>query len=286
MRGRERAEESSFSEDFESSVARLLAKERERKKKEKRRKKRRAQKGCRAEFDYTGWSKYNNWRREISSIKYREYGTISSNRRIGELRYWEERPVHGSEKVQKDCWYGCDFPSECLNWKVRERESMEKRERMRVLEEEWVRERARLQTLIEMGEEIENDDESGWDGDFEMFVYNPPTDFYDAGIHSVASVEEDPRISAEEREEDESMVEGKNLGPLGTDCDGLGEGSKLAEYTQCMRKSLDAAAEGEIPPPSPLKECSFGFEDVELRFNIWAGEKGNKMGDLRIGRAF
>jgi hypothetical protein len=162
-----------------------------------------------------------------------------------------------------------------LNGKVRQRE---KRERMRVLEEEWVRERARLQTLIETGEEIENDDESGWDGDVEMDVYTSPTDFYGAENYSVAPVEKNPHISAEERKEDESMVEDENLGPLGTDCDGLGEGSKLAEYTQCRRKSLDAAAEGEIPPPSPLKECSFGFEDVELRCNIWAGEKENKSG--------
>jgi hypothetical protein len=280
-RGRERDKESSFSEGFEISVARLLAKERERKKKEKQRKKRRAQKGCRAEFDYTGWSVYNNWRREIRAIQYRDYGTLGSSRTIGELRFWEGIPVRGrqgSEKVKKDCWRDCDFPSECLNGKVREREWREKREIMRVLEEEWVRERARLQTLIETRDEIENNDESGWDGDVEMDVCTSPTNFNDAGNYSVAPIEGDPRISAEERNEDGSMVECKNLGPLGTDCDGLGEGSKLAEYTQCRRKSRDAAAEGEIPPPSPLKECSFGFEDVELRCNFWAGEKENKSG--------
>jgi hypothetical protein len=278
-RRRERDEESSFSEGFESSVARLIAKQRERKKKEKQRKKRRAQKGCRAEFDYTGWSTYNNWRREILAMQYREYGTLGSSRRIGDLRDWDESPVPGrqrSEKVEKDCWRDCDFPSECLNGKVREREWREKRERVRVLEEEWLRERARLQNLIETGEEIENDEESGWDGDVEMDVYTLPTDSNDAENYSVAPVKEDPRISAEGRGEDESMIEGENLGPLGTDCDGLGEGSKLAEYTQCRRKSLDAAADGEIPPPSPLKECSFGVEDVELRCNIWAGEKENK----------
>jgi len=141
-----------------------------------------------------------------------------------------------------------------------------------------VRERARLQNLIETGEEIENGEGSGWDGDVEMDIYTSPTDSNDLENHSVAPVEEDPRISAEERRDAESMREDENLGPLGTDCDGLGEGSKLAEYTQCRRKSLDAASEGEIPPPSPLKECSFGFEDVELRCNIWAGEKENKSG--------
>lgn len=153
---------------------------------------------------------------------------------------------------------------------------------MRVLEEEWVRERIRLQALTETGEEIENDGESGWDGDVDMDVCTSPKDFYDAETPLVASVEEDSRISAEERKEDEPIVEGTNLGPLGTDCDGLGEGSKLAEYTQCRRKSRDAAAEGEIPPPSPLKECSFGFEDVELRCNIWAGRRRTSRGNVTM----
>ncbi|KAM0142869.1 hypothetical protein ACHAO1_001107 [Botrytis cinerea] len=73
----------------------------------KRKKKRRRQpRGCRAEFDYTGWEHYNHWRRDISLLK------------------TESRSLHNPHfipplKIGKDCYRDCDFPSECQTLHLR-----------------------------------------------------------------------------------------------------------------------------------------------------------------------
>ncbi|APA05625.1 hypothetical protein sscle_01g003950 [Sclerotinia sclerotiorum 1980 UF-70] len=73
----------------------------------KRKKKRRRQpRGCRAEFDYTGWEHYNQWRRETSLLKS------------------ESRAQHNPHfipplKIGKDCYRDCDFPSECQTLHLR-----------------------------------------------------------------------------------------------------------------------------------------------------------------------
>ncbi|KAH6717522.1 hypothetical protein BKA61DRAFT_571612 [Leptodontidium sp. MPI-SDFR-AT-0119] len=54
-----------------------------------------------------------------------------------------------------------------------------------------------------------------------------------------------------------------NLGPLGTDCDGLGEAGYQLSYTQSRRRKSVEGLLGESPPSSPLKEVSFGFEAFE-----------------------
>lgn len=67
----------------------------------KRKKKRRRQpRGCRAEFDYTGWEQYNQWRREYSRLK-SESQSLHNPHFIAPL------------KIGKDCYRDCDFPSEC-----------------------------------------------------------------------------------------------------------------------------------------------------------------------------
>jgi hypothetical protein len=59
--------------------------------------------------------------------------------------------------------------------------------------------------------------------------------------------------------------------PLGTDCNALSEEIYQLEYAKSRRKSFDVGAES--PPNSPLKSCSFGFEDVDMGCNVWAKEK-------------
>lgn len=267
---------------FEDTIQLMRKKEKEYK--EKKRRKRKVQKACRAEFDYTGWSTFNTWRREIRAIKHGQFEKLDAGYRIREIRHWQLPPLSGrgeaSERGEgkKDCWRDCDFPSECLNARVKEREWTLQRQKMLALEEEWVRERARLQQLIEAGPETPDSVMEGnadVDADDEEEV--DTVEFYDAEECSPPLAQDADLIVANHKEEDEAMGIGDdNLGPLGTDCDGLGEESKQALYTNCRRKSLDSVAEGEVPPNSPLKECSFGFEDVELGCNIWVSERERK----------
>jgi hypothetical protein len=249
---------------FGDPVEQLLrAKERERKERRRERKKK-AAKGCKTEFDYTGWSGYNDWRREVRAIRYGEFGNLNFDERV---------------RSKKDCWRDCDFPSECLNEMVRERESRVRREKMRVLEEEWAKEQARVQDLMDA--DFSSSSSSNDDGDVEMHGVDEvdTAQFYDtekcSGHENVHGDDAEMRgvvaVIAEEPGEEEQE---ENLGPLGTDCDGLGEESKEAAYAKCRRKSLDAAAEGDVVPSSPLKECAFGFEDVDLGCSVWVSEVG------------
>jgi hypothetical protein len=250
---------------FGDPVEQLLrAKERERKER-RRERKRKAAKGCKAEFDYTGWSGYNDWRREVRAILFGEFGNLNN---------FDERV-----RSKKDCWRDCDFPSECLNEMVREREWRVQREKMMVLEEEWVREQARVQDLMDVDSSSSSSPND--DGDVEMYGVEEivTAQFYDAekcsehkNVHGDdAEMRGVAAVVAEESGEEEHE---ENLGPLGTDCDGLGEESKEAAYAKCRRKSLDAAAEGDVVASSPLKECAFGFEDVDLGCSVWASEVG------------
>jgi hypothetical protein len=246
---------------FGDPVEQLLrVKERERKER-RRERKRKAAKGCKTEFDYTGWSGYNDWRREVRAIRYGEFGNLNFDERV---------------RSKKDCWRDCDFPSECLNEMVRERESRVRREKMRILEEEWAKEQARVQDLMDA--DFSSSSSSNDDGDVEMHGVDEvdTAQFYDTekcseheNVHGDEA--EMCGVVAEEPGEEEQE---ENLGPLGTDCDGLGEESKEAAYAKCRRKSLDAAAEGDVVPSSPLKECAFGFEDVDLGCSVWASEVG------------
>ena len=250
---------------FGDPVEQLLrAKERERKER-RRERKRKAAKGCKAEFDYTGWSGYNDWRREARAVRYGEFGNVNN---------FDERP-----RCNKDCWRDCDFPSECLNEMVREREWRVQREKMRVLEEEWAKEQARVQDLMDVDSSSSSPSNGG--GDVEMHGVDEvdTAQFYDAekcseheNVHGDDA--EMRGVAAVVTEEPGDEEQEENLGPLGTDCDGLGEESKEVAYAKCRRKSLDAAAEGDVVPSSPLQECAFGFEDVDLGCSVWASEVG------------
>ncbi|KAN0109969.1 hypothetical protein V8E51_006356 [Hyaloscypha variabilis] len=224
-----------------------------------RKTKKRRPKGCRAEFDYTGWEAYNEWRREIRGIKYQcafssPSSSSSSNRRPLTTGLEEEEV----RNEKKDCYRDCDFPSECLNERIgasefarlRERE----RERIRVLEEEWTREReaslpssspffllaAPASALVQ---DPIKDPVIDIDGDIKM------AESFATEVTRASHDENSEAIEVKGEEEE-------NLGPLGTDSDGLGEESKEVAYSACRRKSLDAGTE---TPRSPLKEC-FGVD--------------------------
>lgn len=271
VEGGETDEESRLGTGFGGGVEKLTKRERENKQK-RRERKRRALKGCRAEFDYSGWARYNNWRREVRAIKYSI--SLPASHRLGAVRHWQLSPIGGREnevRERKDCWRDCDFPSECLNERIKERERLRQREIMRELEDEWRRERERLQELMD------GDSTSDSRGE-EMDLDGPEPEV------KVDLDAEEETTGAETKVEGDTGEGEDNLGPVGTDCDGLGEASKEIEYTKCRRKSLDAAAEGEMQPSSPLKECSLGFEDVELGVNVWATKrrKGKEVEDVQM----
>lgn len=75
-----------------------------------------------------------------------------------------------------------------------------------------------------------------------------------------------PSIQGEERDinftASRSETGLENLGPIGVDSDGLGEAGYQLTYTRSIRRKSIEGLIGESPPSSPLKECSFGFEDL------------------------
>jgi hypothetical protein len=89
-------------------------------------------------------------------------------------------------------------------------------------------------------------------------------------------LEDDTEMEEVELEEIKAKGKGKEkealcLGPMGTDCDGLGESGIFNTH---RRKSIDSSMDS--PPSSPLKTCNFGFEDKEMGCDVWAMETKGK----------
>jgi hypothetical protein len=166
-------------------------------------------------------------------------------RDVGCLGEWE-----GGRKAGKGCYRDCDFPSQCLNEGSGERE---KRIGGRCGVE---RDSSTESTETESESETEGVIEEKGDGKMDCGEEEKE-------MSLEVDKEQGLDISESERE---TESEDANLGPMGIDCDGLGEESKQACYMSCRRNSFDATGEGELVPKSPLKECAFGFgfEDVEL----------------------
>jgi len=89
--------------------------------------KRNRTRGCRSEFDYTGWSNYNIWRREVRRIQAerRGYGSSESESEsyAGEGKQRWEREMDVSIPLtprwkERNCWVDCSFPSECHNYRA------------------------------------------------------------------------------------------------------------------------------------------------------------------------
>jgi len=99
-------------------------------------------------------------------------------------------------------------------------------------------------------------------------------EFYDEGEGGGDEEVEVDGVRVVKEAEEVGGRDAEGMGPLGTDCDGLGEEGYQLQYANSRRKSLDAAAESQSPPSSPLKCCAFGFEDVDMGCDVWAEAKG------------
>jgi hypothetical protein len=192
----------------------------------------------------------------------------------------EGRKDEGRGKEGKNCWRDCDFPSECHNEAKAEREWEAHRERMRVLEEEYIDEKE------EKGKEEEGVmstrvmDVQNLDGTMErdLFVVGGGDEEMETGdtgdeSDGTSFLEDDTEMEDVEIEEIKVEGKGKELGPIGTDCDGLGESGIFNTH---RRKSIDSSMDS--PPSSPLKTCNFGFEDKEMGCDVWAMETKGKRG--------
>jgi hypothetical protein len=160
--------------------------------------------------------------------------------------------------MKKDCYRDCDFPSECLNERIRAREFARSRERERerimVLEEEWTREREA--SLPSSSPFFLLAAAASASAPVQDPIKDPVIDI-DGDIKMTESFATDLSKDTQKTDTEARKVMGEeNLGPLGTDSDGLGEESKEVAYSACRRKSLDAGTE---TPRSPLKEC-FGVD--------------------------
>ena len=61
-----------------------------------------------AEFDYSGWEHYNEWRRCITVHKFEKKAAVR-----GENGGFDEEVEMYEYTGQKNCWNDCDYPSEC-----------------------------------------------------------------------------------------------------------------------------------------------------------------------------
>lgn len=253
-------------------------------KKGKGRGRRKVPRGCGAEFDYEGWAKYNTWRREMQTLKHpSSFSSKPSSRgpqhsRIERIKHWAGLAISDDGEVvgagrrrrpKRNCWKDCDFPSECHNERQAERE-WEARMRLERLREARELEAKRLR-------------EVWWRANEEDIGLGVP-------LARTKSVEKDMSSVVEWNNAVYGTVEGKNakgeeqmhgkenlhsgqdiavvldnpnLGPLGTDCDGLGESAFQKPYITARRRKSIEEEKGESPPSSPLK-CSFDFDDVDL----------------------
>ncbi|KAE8442482.1 hypothetical protein EG329_003325 [Mollisiaceae sp. DMI_Dod_QoI] len=207
--------------------------------------------GCRSEFDFASWSKYNIWRRQVAVLKYETWLTRSLAKELRERKGTiDEKNMETSWK-SRDCWKDCDFPSECHNERKAEREWEKSMKEMRESEEKWAQEN-------EIDEHAERPESA--------------LDIRDFDEGDVDNVGEDEAKKQKDFGE-EMVVEMENLGPLGTDCDGLGEENTQLDYTTKRRKGHDASIGSDSPPSSPLKVCSFGFADAATGCQVWNTEE-------------
>ncbi|KAI9053996.1 hypothetical protein LZ554_002940 [Drepanopeziza brunnea f. sp. 'monogermtubi'] len=188
--------------------------------------------------------------------------------KMREERRWEEsgEDLLGSES-DSDSDSDSDSESESESLSLRERER--RRSEDNSVPIDLLTESAASMEDFEMGGTGDYDEYSNRDGDG---ARDAPSAEIRVGMQLEREREPDIdftclRDAGAEEEEDEGRNMVVALGPLGTDCDGLGEADIQECYTQSVRrKSLGGLGPEGSPSSSPLKEVAFGFEDV-----VWGG---------------
>jgi hypothetical protein len=80
------------------------------------------------------------------------------------------------------------------------------------------------------------------------------------------------------------VLDDPNLGPVGTDCDGLGESAFQTPYITARQRKPIEEEKGESPPSSPLK-CNFDFDEIDLGVRASnVSEAKDKGRDIEGGR--
>jgi hypothetical protein len=212
--------------------------------------------GCRAEFDYTGWSNYNIWRREVRRILAERKGLAPGNNNGSHLKgRWDsdETLPLTPRWNERNCWVDCSFPSECHNYRAQ----LLREKALFGSQQKFLHEEMRKK---EREEEVEVEFKN---------------------IHW----QENEKESAGELNEEElkslylnMVVKSSDEGDIQIqDCDGLGEEGYRLEYTKSKRRKSIEAHEGiggiGQEPNSPLKEeCG---ED-------WGKEEGRLWQDIDL----
>lgn len=208
----------------------------------KKRKRRRKQvKGCRAEFDYAGWSRNNIWRRETAVVK--------AGRRGEEVV---------TKVGSKDCWNECDFPSECHNH----------RSSLSVETGRSLRQRILIEVEVEGPDQV---GDVGWETHVGAHLGQEP---------SLADLWKELDTERRGQEDEAKLMNVDlelQIGGLPVDYDLPHEEGCQLEYRKPKRKnsiqmiqqltglmlgSTDVDMGGESPPSSPLK-TAFSVEDED-----------------------
>ncbi|KAI6713815.1 hypothetical protein JHW43_003666 [Diplocarpon mali] len=250
---------------------------------QRRRARRAASRGCRAEFDYGGWSKYNIWRREVRLLK-RESTPVTRSKtktirgiyrrdvcRKGGFWTWGRDGADrgdGRGYIARDCWRDCDFPSECHHERESEREWEARTRQMRRWEGRWREEDPGSSSSSSSSSSPRRPSHSD-------FVTGPDAADLDHENGIMLAGDKGGDIDSNLAPGvDGTGDEGGKLGPLGTDTDGLGEAGIQATYTQSVRRKSVEGTIGEVSPPSsPLKEC-FVSGDARWRQLVWEEKQG------------
>lgn len=240
--------------------------------------KRHPPRGCRAEFDYTGWSNYNIWRREVKRIIAERNGLVGA---ISTTKgRWSDSDSDFDDLYlpltprwkERNCWIDCSFPSECHNYRAR-----------------LLREKALLSTRWEEQRQRE---------EVEVALFRDVYWREGSGVEEKGGEKGDGGEKADLSEEElkslylDMVVKGSDEPDVRIqDCDGLGEQGYRLEYTRSKRrKSIEAlvlgddGAVGAAEPNSPLKE-EWGGEDGKVWEDVDLDEEDEDEENIGRGRS-
>ncbi|KAH7413488.1 hypothetical protein BKA64DRAFT_355866 [Cadophora sp. MPI-SDFR-AT-0126] len=209
--------------------------------------------------------------------------TEETNRgRSRNKRKCQNLPGDNGQGSRKNCWLDCDFPSQCHHERKAAREWEDRIREMRRLDEEWREREKDLGIALEEEVDASTSASSSWEESVNVDVhlktefdeyedgkrkgssdtigeFEDENEVFMAGVGEWDEDEDGDTVMSDadmdfESEEDASAWAG--FDPV--------SGGQLGPYRRThsvRRKSIEGLV-GESPPSSPLKECSFGFEDL------------------------